>query len=690
MPITMQGSWTVAVKSKNAAFAQRFVVTGSSNGADGAHEYKGSTPPTPVTVEGSQWTVAVEHRSAKSKPWVKSDVRLGTPGQAGSTVAVDITSNDTGSDEDYNDLVLTCTTTVSDLDHIVYGRVRSYSGFCRFNPCWGPYLVLDTAEHLAAALGDAAVRPIVERLYPDRARAVERVDRIPEFAEPAGFRPLMLPLGGAGNERDDPISAKAVLGSSITVRNDYSTLARWKDLFVKPCITRSEPEQLLRFIEYDRTAAELAGDPYTGDGDRQILGLTVSDEIGNYLFRFTTSLADVVEEFDDIVPGGASTVVQLRPDVIAQVVTPGSGPDEYLYETGLHSDIPTLRRIDLCFPSSSIGSASCGTGRVFERIGDVFVLAGSANTFDAAGRISVHDSRADFQIDRAAWSGTLRIWGCFSEQADNPVKHYTIRYRKGPGSWQPVTEEEFRTNKNFLAQPPTHPAHRIGPDPVGLHVGGGPTQIVPAYKNIETDTDWVASTRHLKLAMQSALYCGVGAAGTVEFRIDGYDKNGQPVPGSTDSLVLFIDNDPATGDIESISLGSFSPGECALFELPTGQARAALTVTFRADQPNGHLQRYQLSVIRGSNNVQAVTGSKPIDLSYTPVMGASFRGTPDVPTSALGWLVADITPVNDWLPPTKNFCAFAFELWTTRRATDGRDRAHAQRQHIELIGISSE
>ena len=30
--------------------------------------------------------------------------------------------------------------------------------------------------------------------------------------------------------------------------------------------------------------------------------------------------------------------------------------------------------------------------------------------------------------------------------------------------------------------------------------------------------------------MQSALYAGVGAAGTVQFRIDGYDKNGQPVP----------------------------------------------------------------------------------------------------------------------------------------------------------------
>jgi hypothetical protein len=690
MPITMQGPWTVAVKSKNAAYGQRFVIAGSSNGADGAHEYTGTAPPAAVAVEGTQWTVAVEHRSAKNKPWLKSDVRIGTPSQTGTTVAVDINSNDTGSDQDYNDLILACTTTVTDFDHIVYGRVRSYSGFCRFNPCWGPYLVLDTAKHLAAALQDAAIRPIVEHLYPERVRAAEKADGIPELGEPVGFRPLMLPLSRATDERDRPTFAKAVLGSSLTARDDYATLARWKDLFLKPCTSHTEPEQLLRFVEYDRTAGELAGDPYGGNGNRNILGLTVSDEVGNYLFRFTSSLADLADELSDIVPGGASTAVQLRPDLIGQVVLPGSGPDEYQYETGLYSDIGTLQRIDLCFPSSSVGKASCGTGRVFERIGDVFVLPGAANTFDSDGRISVHDGRAGFQIDRAAWSGTLRIWGCFSEQADNPVKHYTIRYRKGTGNWQFVTEEEFRTNKNALSLPHTNPAHRIGPDSVGLHVDGGPSQLVPAYENVETNTDWVASTRHLKLIMQSALYAGVGAAGTVQFRIDGYDENGQPVPGSDDSLALYIDNDPAPGDIDSISLGSFSPGECALFELPAGQPRAALTVKFRAHQPNGHLQQYKLQVFRGSNNLQTVTGSQPIDLSYSPAMGASFRGTADVPASALGWLVADVTPVADWLPTGKDFCAFAFELWTTRRATDGRDRAHARRQHIELIGISSE
>ena len=36
MAITMQGSWTVSVKSKSAAFNQRFVISGATSG-NGVH-----------------------------------------------------------------------------------------------------------------------------------------------------------------------------------------------------------------------------------------------------------------------------------------------------------------------------------------------------------------------------------------------------------------------------------------------------------------------------------------------------------------------------------------------------------------------------------------------------------------------------------------------------------------------------
>jgi hypothetical protein len=211
----------------------------------------------------------------------------------------------------------------------------------------------------------------------------------------------------------------------------------------------------------------------------------------------------------------------------------------------------------------------------------------------------------------------------------------------------------------------------------------------PAYDNIETDTDWAASDRHLKLKMNSAIYAPATNPGTLQFRIEGYDSAGNPVSGAQDNLILYIDNSPADGAIESISLGGFAPGECGLFDLPTPDA--ALTLKFNADQPAGHLQKYEVKVWRGSSHSMDLTGTAPLLKSYETSMGASFRGTIDVPGNTLGTLEANVAPTTaegDWLPPGKTFCAFAFELWTTRRATNGRSKASARRQHIELIGIT--
>ena len=44
MAITMQGNWTVSVKSKDAAFPQRFLISGAVSG-NGTYDGKTSTPP---------------------------------------------------------------------------------------------------------------------------------------------------------------------------------------------------------------------------------------------------------------------------------------------------------------------------------------------------------------------------------------------------------------------------------------------------------------------------------------------------------------------------------------------------------------------------------------------------------------------------------------------------------------------
>ena len=68
--------------------------------------------------------------------------------------------------------------------------------------------------------------------------------------------------------------------------------------------------------------------------------------------------------------------------------------------------------------------------------------------------------------------------------------------------------------------------------------------------------------------------------------------------------------------------------------------------------------------------------------------GASFRGTLDVPVNILDSLESNVTQSGYWLPSGKNFYTFAFELWTTRRTTNGRHKGGENRQHIELIEIS--
>ena len=166
MAITMQGNWTVQVKSKAAAFQQRFIIQGSSNGKDGV--YNGVTSTSPVQVDGAQWTIQIQHKpSGKGTAWQPSAMRLGTPGRSGGQIVLDVFSNDSGGDSDYNDLVLTCGMTENASEYVVYGKVRSYHGLCGFNPCF-PWFVVDTWAQLKTLLNYRAVKDAISAFYPDR------------------------------------------------------------------------------------------------------------------------------------------------------------------------------------------------------------------------------------------------------------------------------------------------------------------------------------------------------------------------------------------------------------------------------------------------------------------------------------------------------------------------------------------
>lgn len=715
MAITMQGSWSVQVTKKNAAFQQRFIIQGSSN-ADGVYEGKVTTPV--VNVIGNQWSITVEHKPTKSSSWLQSAERITTPTSSGSQIAFNIRSNDTGTDLDYDDLVLTCSAPASSADYTIYGRVRSYYGLCKFNPCFPYYFVIDSLAQLKDLLTVREVRSVLERLYPERIRELEKHPPIfrgpfPE-PDPAPFRPMMIPMGNLPQQNVPvteqmgtrnlavPVSSAVALSdnvlrasSLVDVSAGIRDLARVKDRFKLFCQVEDQPGLLLRFLEYDRTADELTGGPYSGEGTRQILGYSVTDELGNYIFRFSRTLSDIAEEVSDIEAGGAPLATQLQPDIIVQVVSGMGEAVGILFETALHANMPNLRRINLCIPKDKLnpGPTACQGGRAIQSIGNIWTIAGMGNTLDAEGRITATYSTGPI-ITRAAWVGRLDMFACFLDRPG--VMHYTIRYRRirpgGSDSWAFVQQ-----NYTHIFIPkigfPLDPGHKVGPFNTSLSVDGGPPATVPAYKNIESDPQWIATHRLRKIQLASALYAPNTDVGTVEFWIEGYDGAGNKVAGADDKIRLYIDNKPIGGDIDTISMGGLAPGECALFELPS--ANETLTVRFKIDHPEGFLEQYSLNVLRGSNTNVPVSDTtapvQPLSLSYSVAThGNFFYGTQNaVAPDASGYVLAELQPNSgSWLPAGKDFCAFAFEIHATPRVTDGYSTGVSRRLDVELVGIS--
>ena len=91
MTIAMQGTWTVSVKSKSAAWPQRFRIEGSTNGID--DEYDHDDARLPVTVTGPQWGITVQHNPPGPVSWRQSRYRLVNWQTSDSEFSFDIESN---------------------------------------------------------------------------------------------------------------------------------------------------------------------------------------------------------------------------------------------------------------------------------------------------------------------------------------------------------------------------------------------------------------------------------------------------------------------------------------------------------------------------------------------------------------------------------------------------------------------
>ena len=730
MSINMQGRWTVSVKAKNAQFPQRFII---SDAASGNGTRDGLTTTAPVLVTGAAWSITIQSNAGKG--WVDSEDQVKLPTLASGTISFDIESNDAGQDRDFDDLILTCSAPQSETDFVIYGNVSSYGptldDACPFNPCFPFSLVVDTQPALERALQLPAVRDAIGKLYP------VRLFPRPPLPDPPPFRPLVIPVieeaGTQGRKaqvlkvsRPEPKAARGKAKAAApsapqvvslgvvsldagpvarTVEYDRVVLAAILDLRPDPCNIRPLPGVAVRFQEYDRTAAELAGGSHSKDGMQENLGVCATDHNGNYVFRFSRSIAQISTEVVVDVAPGEDVVLQALPDLIAQVLDPVR-PTDVAFESAPYRNVPMLKRIDLCVPRPLLGGGlnACSDGLIIQSVGRIFIgpvqpsgsREGFNNFLSVTGRITANNSAGPL-TRCAAWRGKLDLYACLN---NTDIRYYTIRYKRPGESLWKLYQEPYKHQKQANIGRPGYDGDLVGPFDISLSVDGGPKAPTKAYDNIKVLSSWIGTHLLRKAQVRSTAY----DVGSVQFRIEGYRENGTKFPGADDVITLYIDNtSPLLLIDENVTLGGQTRGDCALLTVPANSPGAPLTVRFVADQAQGFLDSYSLYMQKGATDFFDLL---PLpDLPPAPyrerhyrhgddLACSQLRGTPDDPTAdpLTGLVTVAVSPAaGAWLEPDQTFCAFAIRLGAVTRTTDGLPDGYGGRVGSEatpvLIGL---
>ncbi len=556
MIISMQGNWTITVKSKSASFPQQFVVLGASSGNG---TYPGQVGAPAVNVTGQQWSIAVANNPGTG--FQASGARIKFPQKIGNNYVFDIETNDAGGDQDFNDLVLTCSTPALYNEFIMYGNVTLYSEPCWFNPCWWKWIVIDTYPSLIKALKIPKLREVIERIYPERIPPIKIVNPNPPDPAP-DFKPMMinivddvqLPVKQAqlfkrvevagtdssntkksktgenfatdqlSNFRNERLLSANIGRASDALQYDKSSLAKvlqpYRRFF---CDTEPGSNLSLSFDEYDRSLSELAGNPYTGAGDHLSLGNAVTDMNGNYIFRFTQHFFERWNEYFVDFATGEDHAIQILPDVIVKVeqIIPVY---KLLFESAPYFNIGNLKRVDLCLPKSQVPPVTsfCFNGNIVGSLGNVYI-GGNQNTtgsfapanldrngynnhLRANGVITtntggVSNPSSVFSVDCACWGSVIDVKGCLYDLAKRTpgaaeIQRYTIRFKKSASDpWQYVNESHLHPlfHKRNNILYPGYVGDPVGPFNTNLNVDGGGFQMVPAYKNIQREVQLLIS-----------------------------------------------------------------------------------------------------------------------------------------------------------------------------------------------------
>jgi hypothetical protein len=484
---------------------------------------------------------------------------------------------------------------------------------------------------------------------------------------------------------------------------DRARLGSLLDRIRVNCETGPIANALIKFYEYDRTSAELAGGAYSGAGSREYLGIAQADHNGNYLFRFKRSTAQFINEaLNDVAPG-EDAVQQSMPDLILCLVDPFH-TSSVLYESACHWNIPLLKKINLCVPRGSAGliPQPCDGQSVIQRIGNTVLgpldpvtgtRIGSGNYLTAAGLITAYHYLAP-QVRCAAWRGSLAIWGCLKNKN---IKWYTIRYKTATSGWTLHSANFTLPKYIYFFGSPILADVFVGPTTKQLKLNSSTKEDCPAYLNVEaeTDPDWMNSMRSLKAFLNSAAL--IEEKGSVQIRLEGFSDDGNKIADET--VTLYIDNVGAEAALDpDVTMDGVTLGNCALFTLPKDvndqtDEDAPITVRFKAIQKSGFMNNYELYMNKGAIGSFPVTpGVIPADFSGGVFMDntanrgrtyqhlsntdchTKFKGTiSEITADGDGFYTVVLTPSGTWLTADQTFCAFSLNLGGTTRHTNGSD-----------------
>jgi hypothetical protein len=687
MAIKLIGEWDISVKSKEAAFDQRVIIVGTTNGQDGTYHH--ATFGT-KTLQGA---FAIQIQYEKDDAWFDSLMCIGTVSRLTTKLNVEIKSDDNVGygDLDFNDLILEASRTVDDSDWCIWGQVKQYSG-CIFNPCLLPRLVVDDWVHVVKRLPQDLVfklEPILPEVppldfpYPPppppwdyRAIRVEVPLTLLQESlftkRPSSRRGAFRTMGFKA--LSNPGTETYNIAEAVNIRASELVPAFIGKLKTK-CRIDPVPGAILRVIDYDPGPGESPGQLFAGTGDKEVLGHVITDDQGYYLYCFSWSYPGV---------GG------LRPDILLQLIQINEeGIPSVKLESRISWNIDNLYRKDFCVPSHLVGKPPpddvVNPDRIFQYVGNLPV--------DRITQLGPEKGYATSQsgdlvtVIRAPFGSVLYLKGSFHNYSQ--VTFYRIEY------WTSDNPDGNIGLTTLLTPLTYYDANfdlvTVGPGPVLF-----PNVPADAYPVMRDNYAYSHPFgRQYKAYINTcALKTGLMKTGFLHIKIQGLDSTGANVSGAMEQFTIRIDNVPPVPEIEPITAGSSAGAGCGFITLQNPSDKFPLT--YRVNDSEGHLFKYYFNLWKCHNNLVGDTQYNPVYDDTYPLLWFGtiddISGVVAAPLTWDGWVTVNMPHTGELFSAQDiangvTFVAVSIELWAVSRTTDGRHNHLHWPRYVEVIGV---